>query len=314
VNLAAVPASIAASELFGHASGAFTGASAAHAGYFAQAQGGTLFLDEIGAASLEVQAMLLRALETREIQPLGSERRREVEVRVLAATDEDLELAIRAGRFREALYQRLCGYHLDVPPLRSRRDDLGVLLLHFLSEELRGLGELHRLEALAGSDPWLPPSLVARLARSPWPGNVRQLANVGRRLAVEGRGGRRVDEAALGSILPDRVQEAEAPGARPPEPSEAPSAIGEERLRAALQGTGWRIGATARALGISRTSLYALIDASPSIRKAKDVPVEELRACHAELAGDVEAMAERLRVSSRGIRLRLKELGLAEPH
>src|SRR5713226_5194447 len=104
VNMAAIPASTAASELFGHAAGAFTGASRAHAGFFTQADHGTLFLDEIGTAPLDVQAMLLRALETGAVQPLGSERAQSADVRVLAATDEDLRGAMRAGRFREALF------------------------------------------------------------------------------------------------------------------------------------------------------------------------------------------------------------------
>ena len=310
VNLAAVPSSVAASELFGHAAGAFTGAVGAHAGFFGQADGGTLFLDEIGAGSLEVQAMLLRVLESGEIQPLGSDRRRLVDVRILAATDEDLELAVREGRLREALFHRLSGYELEVPPLRKRRDDFGRLLLHFLAEELRAVGEEQRVEELAGPSPWLPPALVARMARYDWPGNVRQLANVVRRLVVASRGGSAVDEEALPAKLLDWTA---VRAAVPPADQAAATmqAIGEEELRAALQENGWRINATARVLGISRTYLYSLIDRSSVLRKAKDVPAAEVRACHDACAGDLDAMVEQLQVSSRGIRLRLKELGLA---
>ncbi len=314
VNLAAVPSSIAASELFGHVAGAFTGASGAHPGYFAQADGGTLFLDEVGAAPRDVQAMLLRVLESGEIQPLGSDRRRDVDVRVLAATDEDLEQAVREGRFREALYQRLAGYQLDVPPLRARRDDFGRLFLHFMREELRSIGEERRLDALSTSTPWLAPGLVARMARYDWPGNVRQLANTVRRLAVAGRGGRSVEEDALPARLLGwtSLRAAEAGEPAPSEPAaRARPPVGEEALRAALRGNAWRINSTARALGISRTHLYSLIDASSSIRKARDIPPEEIRACHESCGGDVDAMAAQLEVSSRGIRLRLKELGLS---
>jgi two-component system nitrogen regulation response regulator GlnG len=311
VNLAAVPSSIATSELFGHVAGAFTGAEGPHAGFFAEANGGTLFLDEIGAATLDVQAMLLRALESGEIQPLGSDRRRLVDVRVLAATDEDLELAVGEGRFREALYHRLSGYELDVAPLRRRRDDFGRLFMHFLGEELRAIGEERRTEELAAPSPWLPPALVARMARYDWPGNVRQLANVVRRLVVASRAGGSVSEEAL----PARVLEWTTARAAEPAAERAPSAVrasvGEEELRSALRDHAWRINATARALGISRTYLYTLIDRSTILRKAKDVTAEEIRTCHDACAGDVDAMVEQLKVSSRGIRLRLKELGLA---
>jgi two-component system nitrogen regulation response regulator GlnG len=313
VNLAAMQTPVAASELFGHVAGAFPGAGAARAGCFAQAHGGFLYLDEVGMATLEVQAMLLRALETREIQPLGADRPRKVEVRVLAATDEDLEASIRAGRFREALYQRLCSYHIDVPPLRARRDDLGVLLVHFLTSELRALDELNRLDALADSRPWLPPALVARLFRHSWPGNVRELANAARRLVLDSRGGRKLDEHALPRQIvdgPSQGPTASAAPTIPGHPTRSREPIDDQRLRAALEQHGWKVSATAQALGISRSWIYALIEASTTIRKAKDVPADEIRACHAEFGGDVDRMAEHLHVSSHGIRLRLKDLGL----
>jgi transcriptional regulator with AAA-type ATPase domain len=298
VNLAAIPASMAASELFGHSAGAFTGATAAHVGLFAQADGGTLFLDEVAAAPLDVQAMLLRVLETGEVQPLGSQRPRHVDVRVIAATDEDLEDAIAAGRFREALFHRLASCEISLPPLRDRRDDLGRLLVHFLGAESRDLA-------------WLPASIVARLARYDWPGNVRQLANVVRRLVLARRAGKPIGD----DVLPPHMLEwasLRRTESVPPAQAAVPAAkLDDQTVRAALRANRWRIGATARALGISRTSLYGLIDASAAIRKAKDIPAEELRACHEACGGDIDAMSERLEVSSRGIRLRLNELGLA---
>jgi two-component system nitrogen regulation response regulator GlnG len=306
VNMAAVPPSIAASELFGHAPGAFTGAGREHAGHFAEADRGTLFLDEIGAASLEVQAMLLRALETGEVQPLGSGRRRVVDVRIIAATDEDLDAAMRQGRFRSALYHHLAGYVIRVPPLRERREDLGRLLLQFLDRELRAAGSSHLLDRLGGEGSWLAPGLVARLARHQWPGNVRELANVARRLAAAASAGLPVE-------LPVPAPGRSASGQRAPErPSRLPpSRIEERALLEALRASRWRVGATARRLGISRTSLYALIEANPRLRKAKDITGEELRQVRDTCGGDVEAMAERLEASSRGLRLRMRDLGLA---
>ena len=179
INLAAIPPSLSASELFGAVKGAFTGSVAAQEGFFRRAHGGTLFLDEIGEAPPEVQVLLLRALETGEIYPIGSASPLHVDVRVVAATDADLERKVETGDFRAPLLHRLAGFDLRLPPLRERRDDVGRLLLHFLRHELAGIGEANRLDpTAAGFDArWLPPSLVARLARYDWPGNVRQLRN-----------------------------------------------------------------------------------------------------------------------------------------
>jgi len=311
VNLAAIPSSLAASHLFGHASGAYTGAEAHHEGYFARAQGGTLFLDEVAAAPLELQAMLLRALETRLIQPLGSGRTLAVDVRVISATDGDLELARREGAFRDALYHRLAGYLLQVPPLRARRDDVGRLLVHFLRGELSAAGASARLGELERPDPWLPAPLVARLARHSWPGNVRELANVARRLAVAAVAGERCDEALLPpEVLAPAPALAEEPDAAGDTPCPRAADLDEEKLIAALRAHRWRVGATARALRVSRTTLYARIEVSGRIRKAGDLGEDEVRRAHAECSGDLDRMAERLEVSSRGLALRLGDLGL----
>src|SRR5262249_8032126 len=176
INRAALPSSTAASELFGHSRGAFTGATHDHDGMFVRAHGGTLFLDEVGETPYDIQPALLRVLETGEVTPLGSSKSQMVDVRLGAATDADLELQISESGLREALFHRLAGYQLLVPPLRERRDDIGRLLLQFLRDELDSTGDLKRL--LDQTDaPWLPASLVARLVRYSWPGNVRQLRN-----------------------------------------------------------------------------------------------------------------------------------------
>ena len=189
VNMGAIPPTLAAAELFGAAKGAFTGADRRRTGYFARARGGTLFLDEIGEMPPEVQVLLLRTLETGEIQPVGAEASQSIDVRILAATDARLETEIEAGRFRAPLLHRLSGYEIRLPPLRERRDDLGRLLLHFLQEELIALGEGWRLEnPAAAARPWLPAVVVERLALYSWPGNVRQLRNVARHLVIDNRG------------------------------------------------------------------------------------------------------------------------------
>ncbi|HVU49250.1 MAG TPA: sigma 54-interacting transcriptional regulator, partial [Polyangia bacterium] len=187
VNVAGVPPTMAASELFGHRRGAFTGALAERLGYFAQADGGTLFLDEIGDVSFDVQALLLRAVQEGVIQPLGGTTRH-VDVRLIAATDSDLESAVARREFREPLLRRF-SYEIHVPPLRTRRDDVGMLFYHFLRERLETMNEAHRLSpAVASGEPFVPAAYVAAMAHYEWPGNVRELANVALRFAVENRG------------------------------------------------------------------------------------------------------------------------------
>jgi two-component system, NtrC family, nitrogen regulation response regulator GlnG len=320
VNLGAIPPTLSGSELFGAVRGAFTGSVSQQEGYFRRAHGGTLFLDEIGEAPPEVQVMLLRALETGEIFPVGSQAPLRADVRVIAATDIDLEGRVRDGGFRAPLLHRLSGFEIWLPPLRERRDDIGRLLIHFLRQELARIGEGHRLDPEARNcDPlWLPSRLVARLARFDWPGNVRQLRNVARQLVIGSRGLARLeigpqierllrgdDAAESGDRLP-----ADAPPAPPPR-WRRPSEVGEEELLVALREHHWDLKATARALGISRTSLYALIDESPRIRKASDLSAEEIERSFHEHGGDVEVMAERLEVSKKALGRRLREMKLA---
>ncbi len=519
VNMGALPGNLAAAELFGARKGAFTGADRHREGLFARADGGTLFLDEIGEASTEVQVLLLRTLETGKIRPVGGSAERAVDVRVLAATDADLESAIADGRFRGPLFHRLSGFEIHLPPLRDRLEDLGLLLLYFLDLELETLGEGPRPSR--SPKPWLPASVVATLARCHWPGNVRQLRNVARQLLLYNRGEPqlrlppelaarlvpappRVDPRSAGaepfpttgggeeqgvvlvlvlvldsraleprlrsrhdrilrsllaeyegqtlpagplrltgerrettvSLLPDaksavgfaleyhqslgeirnetgrdlygragifpleepvadpraaesfrerRVAEALADRARPgqtlldlrtfeaarpgsgsdhpladpivqwrrhgeleleaveetlevcevglegeaplqpprspPEPPREepakphpsyrnPSEVDEGEMLAALRDHGFRIQPAANALGVSRTSLYALIERSPRVRKARDLSQEEIERTSARHGGDLDAMAEALEVSRKGLRRRMTQLGL----
>jgi DNA-binding NtrC family response regulator len=168
VNCSAVPESLLESELFGHAKGAFTDARADRLGLFAQANGGTLFLDEIGEIPLLVQPKLLRALEERKVRPVGSNLEVDFDVRIVAATNRDLEAAVEEQRFREDLFFRVNVIHVDLPPLRSRGTDVLTLAQHFLG----------RYALQAGKDVrGISPSAAQRLCDYEWPGNVRELRN-----------------------------------------------------------------------------------------------------------------------------------------
>ncbi|WP_373509649.1 nitrogen regulation protein NR(I) [Thiocapsa sp.] len=175
VNMAAIPRELIESELFGHERGAFTGAAARAAGKFEQAQGGTLFLDEIGDMPLELQAKLLRVLQSGEVTPVGGKRAEKVDVRIVAATHRDLDERVREGSFREDLLYRLRVVPLAIPPLRERPEDIPVLAEHFAT---RYAAELHT-EARYLSD-----GCIEHLAAHDWPGNVRELENAIKRALV----------------------------------------------------------------------------------------------------------------------------------
>jgi two-component system response regulator HydG len=173
-NCAAIPETLLESVLFGHKKGSFTGAIQDHEGHFVAAHKGTLFLDEISEMSLAMQAKLLRALQEGEVRPVGGDKVRKVDVRVLAATNQDLERAVQEGRFREDLYFRINVLRLTLPPLRDRGADVALLARRFLAEACARSGRALVLSAAATD---------ALLARR-WPGNVRQLQNEMQRLAV----------------------------------------------------------------------------------------------------------------------------------
>jgi DNA-binding NtrC family response regulator len=170
VNVAAIPETLVESELFGYKRGAFTDARADHAGLFVEADGGTIFLDEIGELSSPLQAKLLRVLQERELRPLGATRSEKIDVRVVAATNRELEARMRAGQFREDLYYRLNVIHIAIPPLRARPEDIVPLAEHFLVAARRRGG--------TGGAKALGPAAVKALLAYPWPGNVRELENV----------------------------------------------------------------------------------------------------------------------------------------
>jgi two-component system nitrogen regulation response regulator GlnG len=320
LNLGAVPASLAAAELFGAARGAFTGADRRREGYFERADGGTLFLDEIGEALPEVQALLLRTLENGEIQPVGAEAPRRVDVRVVAATDADLEAQVADGRFRAPLLYRLQAEQIHLPPLRERRDDIGRLLIHFLRQDLETAGLDQLLdEPGSRSRPWLPARLVARLATAQWRGNVRELRNVARRLASSASDTTPAElppelEAAL---FPPPSSGTAQPSPPPPAkrksrsvPLRALAEIPEDDILAALRASHFNLTAAAKRLNVSRTALYGWVERHPTLRKASNLGRDEVRAALARTGGDVDAAADLLEVSRHGLRLQLHALGL----
>ena len=175
VNCAAIPETLLESELFGHVRGAFTGATMTKRGKFALADGGSIFLDEIGSLSTAIQSKLLRVLQEREFEPLGAERTQRVEVRVIAATNRDLKQMVTDGRFQEDLYYRLNVIPIDLPPLRERREDIRVLVDHFVEKHRQRTGKpIDRVDDEAAQ----------ALQRYDWPGNVRELENTIERAVV----------------------------------------------------------------------------------------------------------------------------------
>jgi DNA-binding NtrC family response regulator len=175
VNCAAIPETLLESELFGHVRGAFTGAATSKKGKFALADGGSIFLDEIGTMSPTLQSKLLRVLQEREFEPLGSERTERVDVRVIAATNRDLRQMVGDGRFQEDLYYRLNVIPIHIPPLRERPEDIPPLVEHFISKHAQRAGK-----RIAGMEP----GVLAALQTSDWPGNVRELENTVERAVV----------------------------------------------------------------------------------------------------------------------------------
>jgi DNA-binding NtrC family response regulator len=175
VNCAAIPETLLESELFGHVRGAFTGATMTKRGKFALADGGSIFLDEIGTLSTALQSKLLRVLQEREFEPLGAERTQRVDVRVIAATNRDLKQMVSEGRFQEDLYYRLNVIPIAIPPLRERREDIPVLIDHFVDKHRQRTGK-----RIDGVDE----EVVGALRRYDWPGNVRELENAIERAVV----------------------------------------------------------------------------------------------------------------------------------
>ncbi|MEZ4387716.1 MAG: sigma-54 dependent transcriptional regulator [Candidatus Krumholzibacteriia bacterium] len=241
VNCAAIAETLLESELFGHRKGAFTGADRDREGLFESAQGGTLFLDEIGEAGPGVQAKLLRVLEERRLNRVGDPREREVDVRVLAATNRPLEDAIKAGQFREDLFYRLLVFPVDVPPLRERTEDIAPLARHFL----RRLGR---------PETALPDATLTRLRTHGWPGNVRELRNLIERAHILA-GAEPITDAHV-QLDPRRPSATDADTLEPGTDLDL-DANARRLIRAAIKRAGGNKTLAAELLGITRRTLYS---------------------------------------------------------
>jgi len=250
VDCGALTPALIESELFGHVRGAFTGATQSRLGLLATAQGGTVFLDEVAELPVELQSKLLRALQEREIKPIGSNERTRLDARIIAATNQDLEAAIRRGDFRKELFFRLDVVSIKIPPLRERKSDI-PLLVHYFIERHSGSGE-----KVSG----ISPDAMSRLMTYEWPGNVRELENCVQRALALGAG-------ALIQVkdLPSNVLQ---PAGGAPASQEV-ATLKEQERRAILQALesthGDRLRA-ARLLGIGKTTIY---------RKLREYGIEE---------------------------------------
>ncbi|RMG57033.1 MAG: FHA domain-containing protein [Deltaproteobacteria bacterium] len=247
LNCGAISPELVESELFGHEKGAFTGAHTQRRGAFEIAQGGTLFLDEIGEMPIDLQPKLLRALEQKEIRRVGGNRTITVNVRIIAATNRNLQSEIRAKRFRQDLFYRLNSLPLIVPPLRERREDIPLLAEHFLAGFNREYSESKRLTRKA----------LEVLTTYSWPGNVRELKNIIQRAAVLSEGDE-VDGPLISSLL-------SGDGFLPPEetltmgrdePIRKVDAYEREIILRELEKTGWNKTQAARNLGIAKSTLF----------------------------------------------------------
>jgi two-component system response regulator AtoC len=261
VNLAAVPDGLFESELFGHEKGAFTGAHSRKLGKFELAHGGTLFLDEVGSLRVDLQAKLLRALQEREVERLGGTRTIPVDVRVIAATNEDLRHLVRTRAFREDLFDRLNVATLTIPPLRERKDDIPILVEHFIRKYARDFKKDVR-----GISRGALPSLGVY----DWPGNVRELENViERSVALATRPVIRLDDLPLDLAIHDEPARAPGGGGAPLPLKEARDRFEQVYILRALERENWNQSRAARSLGVHRNTLLARL-AGWGIRREGD--------------------------------------------
>jgi DNA-binding NtrC family response regulator len=263
VNCAAIPENLLESELFGHEKGAFTGALGRKLGKFERAEGGTLFLDEIGDMSLALQSKILRALQEREIERVGGKEKVRVDVRIMAATNRELQRDVRAGRFREDLLFRLAVVTLALPPLRERRGDITLLIdfftRKFAAENRKTITAISR-------------NLYELLDCHPWPGNVRQLRNALERAVIMCQGRTLLPEHLPPELLAVPESAAPAPPAGPLLPLEE---VERRHIRTVLEATDWNMSRAADILGIHRNTLR---------RRAMELGLERSRRLHSNEA------------------------------
>jgi two-component system NtrC family response regulator/two-component system nitrogen regulation response regulator GlnG len=268
INCVAIPETLLESELFGYEKGAFTGAAGRKVGKIEQANRGTVFLDEIGDMPMAIQAKLLRLLQEKNVERLGGRQVIPVDVRIIAATNRDLEAAVRQGEFREDLYYRLKVVTLTLPPLRERPGDIPLLVRYFLSRHAREMGQ---------SDPGVSQEAMATLTAHDWPGNVRELGNVLQKALIFSRGAPLSPDEVQKALGAPLRQGAESPAAEGSDPiaetirrelasgrdglfEELMDRFGHMVIRLALEATGGNRSQAARLLGLSRPTLIAKIE------------------------------------------------------
>jgi formate hydrogenlyase transcriptional activator len=244
LNCAAIPFDLLESELFGHEKGAFTGAIAQRVGRFETADKGTLFLDEIGDIPPALQPKLLRVLQEQEFERLGSTRTREVDVRLVAATNRDLTEMVKQGQFRSDLYYRLNVFPIRIPPLRERREDIPLLVHYFMEKYARRMGK--RIETV-------PAATMEKLMRWPWPGNVRELQNMIERGVILSRG-------FVLEIPLTELEQSSIPAFNDNDAASTLEAIERQHILQALRDMSWVVGGPSGAaarLGMNRSTLNA---------------------------------------------------------
>lgn len=256
VDCSTLSPTILESELFGHVKGSFTGADRSHKGLFELADGGTLFLDEISNISYEIQGKLLRALEAREIRPVGGENLIRVDIRLIAATNRDIQGMVDRGEFREDLYYRLNVVPIVIPPLRERVEDIVLLTSQFLRES----SALHVKEVKA-----ISPEALSRLKSHSWPGNIRELRNVIERLVIMAEG-ITITDHQVARVLAEKREESSIPQdleelkrAKKAARDKAVSELERSFIERALERNDWNVSKTAVDIGMQRTNLHALM-------------------------------------------------------
>ena len=296
VNCGAIPENLVESVLFGHEKGAFTGAAERHAGKFVEASGGTLFLDEISELPLAAQVKLLRALQEGEVDPVGGKKPVRVDVRVISATNRDLMAEVRAGRFREDLYYRLCVFPIAVPPLRDRAEDIPHLIRHFLLRFAAEEGK--RVRSVSG------PAL-ALLAAFAWPGNVRQLENAIYRAVVLAEGDEigvnefpQIAALSAGAVETPLVPQQEA------DPRLAPGASPFQPLVLDAGGPG-------ALTNIPASAALPLLDVTGDVLPLEAIEAATIRFAVAHYRGQMSEVARKLRIGRSTLYRKLDQLGVA---
>lgn len=241
LNCAAIPLDLLESELFGHEKGAFTGAIAQRIGRFEMADKGTLFLDEVGDIPPSLQPKLLRVLQEQEFERLGSTHTRQVDVRLVAATNRDLTDMMKQGDFRTDLYYRLNVFPIRIPPLRERRDDIPLLVQYFMEKYAR---------RMAKQVDTVPAATMQKLVDWPWPGNVRELQNMIERGVILSRG-------SILEIPLTELEKSSIPVLNDDNGASTLEAFEREHILRALRDTGWVVAGAAARLGLNRSTLNA---------------------------------------------------------